>query len=50
MSDEGDAEEVVRIEQSVVKVNDGGSDLTDRFKYKVRCYLPHHIIFFEFLI
>jgi hypothetical protein len=35
MADEGDAEEIVRIEQSVVKVDDGGSGLTDRFKYKV---------------
>lgn len=37
MPDEGDTEEIVRIEKSVVKVDDGGSDLTDRFKYKVWC-------------
>jgi hypothetical protein len=43
--DEGDTEEVVRIEKSVVKVDDGGSDLTDRFKYKVWCWCPHHFIF-----
>lgn len=28
-------EEEIRIDQSTVRIDDGGSDLTDRFKYKV---------------
>lgn len=39
-SSEENIEEFMRIEQSEIRIDDRGSDLTDRFKYKVRKSRP----------
>ncbi|CAB9524062.1 expressed unknown protein [Seminavis robusta] len=36
---EGEEEEEEQIAQSTIKIDDGGSDLTDRFKYKVNALM-----------
>lgn len=39
-SSEENIEEFMRVEQSEIRIDDRGSDLTDRFKYKVRKSRP----------